>query len=158
MSGKWIQFWVSVVLLAAGTGIALLALLLLQGARDMSSWPTVTGTVVTSEIETRSSRGANDGGGSTFIPMVVYEYAVDGTGHTASRISLKDEEFDEAASAWKVANKYPVGSEIVVRYSPDNPSVSLLETQAPLGGVLVLALGFIVGGIGISGIVIAISR
>ena len=158
MSGKWIQFWVSVVLLAAGTGIALLALLLMQGARDMSSWPTVTGTVVTSEIETRSSQGANGGSGQTFIPKVIYEYAVDGTGHTASTISVNIEEFDEAASAWKVANKYPVGSEIVVRYSPDNTSVSLLETQASLGGVLVLALGFIVGGIGISGIVIAISR
>ena len=143
----------SIALLAFGTLIALFAMSRLQEARSVAGWDTAAAAIVVSEINSVGS-----GRDEVFVPRVVYEYNAFGEDITSERISRDDQPFDTPTEAWRVANRYPVGSEAKVSFNPKKPTYSLLESKPSTIGLLFLGVGFVFGGIGVSGIFISLSR
>lgn len=141
------------MLLALGTLLALFAMSRLQEARVVAEWDTVPAAIVVSEIGS-----VGEGRDEVFRPKVVYEYNALGEHLTSDRISRDDLSFDDPTDAWRVANRYPIGSVAEASFDPKNPTYSLLESKPSSSGLLFLGFGFVIGGIGLSGIFIAASR
>jgi hypothetical protein len=99
---------------AGGVGIA-------RASRD---WPTVPGRVVRSEI--RTNRLAN--GLPGFRPLVRYAYVVDDEEYEGREVAGGDFPYRSNRSATRRIASYPVGELVTVRYSPDDPEITVLET------------------------------
>lgn len=138
----------AVVPLAIGIPVAALGFSRLVTGLRSRRWPTTTGTVTATGVDSRSS---TEGGGSSYKPGLQYEYTVDGTSYVSTRYALGDSEpsFDsrEAAESW-LAENYPVDAEVTVHYDPDRPGSALLEPGSG-GSVSTLLFGLVFTGLGV---------
>lgn len=94
-------------------------------ARKSGNWPTVPGTVVSSDVDS-----SHVGRGRTkYWPEVEYEYLVDGELFEGNRISHIHIRLIGTflGGATRTADHYRLGREVKVAYDPDNPASSVLE-------------------------------
>jgi hypothetical protein len=100
-----------------------------------------------------------------FYPRIEYEYTVDGTSYTNTRIyhpsqvdnepgELAGKEFDQRGGAEAVVSDYTQGETATVYYDPAEPSFSYLRD--PSGSILqsvaiIGVMGLLFGGIGLGG-------
>lgn len=89
----------------------------IQLAKASTGWPTVSGTVTSSQTAKRMFRKQ---------PRVTYSYSVNGAPFTGNRISFAAGYPPKETDA--ILNRYPVGKEVVVAHAPDNPAQATLET------------------------------
>jgi hypothetical protein len=89
----------------------------IQKAKASTTWPTVTGTILSSEPAKVMFRKQ---------PRVTYLYSVNGTALTSHRISFAAGYPPRETDA--ILSRYPVGKEVTVAYAPDNPAEATLET------------------------------
>jgi hypothetical protein len=134
------------VFIAAGVALAIWGWSILERARASAAWPTMTGTVVSSDV--RSER--TPGKGVTYWPEVHYEYVVDGTTYSSNRIRFGEYGTDRAQPARAIANRYRTGDAVVVHIDPEDPARAVLEAGAGWssygilgGGVLFLVVGIV---------------
>jgi len=112
-------------------------------------WPAVKGRITYSHAQPRKAKT-----GSEYLPSVRYAYKVNGKSYTGTRISASELYFKSLGRARDRLRNYPVGGEVSVRYEPDNPGNSLLETGLPgnvyglLGGAV--ACLFLAGAVTVS--------
>ena len=115
-----------------------------------STWPTVEGVVVSSELGMDLDIGQYSGG---WWPQVSYDYHVDGKDYTSSNIEVEDIGNGNTSSyAKQVVNRYPVGKEVQVHYAPHSPAIAVLEPGIPTncgGGCSLMTIGLVVGVMGI---------
>ena len=104
----------------------------LRIAADAAQWPVVTGEVVSSEV----ARIADSDYGDYFTPKVHYVYHVDGVSWNGSviRAGLADRGYPLEQRARDDVAKYAAGSNVAVRYDPQNPSEAVLELGQTGGG------------------------
>ncbi len=107
-------------------------------SRAILQWPVTQGSVIKSD--TRWQRGT-DGGSSTLIADVKYNYEVKGRRYQSDRISLGQFGSNDPDHARQQASQYPLGSLVDVHYDPDNHSQAVLE----LGWGWINAIAFVVG-------------
>lgn len=88
-----------------------------QLAKASTGWPTVRGTVTTSERVRVMFRKQ---------PRVTYSYSVNGVPFTGQRISFAGGYPPRQTEA--ILSRYPVGQEVAVSHAPDNPAEATLET------------------------------
>lgn len=121
---------------------------LLRG-RSSASWPTTQGEVVYSSLEQHMSTDSDGDASVTYGAKVVYNYQVGGQALTGDRRRFSESRSSSARRAQEAVNRYPVGSQVTVYYDPDNPQVSVLETGASAGGVVVpvVTLGLLIFGL-----------
>lgn len=106
------------------------ALMLLTSLRDWwlvaqsPSWPTVSGTVLKSEVDTRLGKGPRH------LLVVRYEYTVDGRRYDSDRVFFAQTAYRFRANAEAVAERFPVGSHPAVHFDPDDPGIAVLDTSA----------------------------
>lgn len=115
--------------------------------RAAGRWPTTTGKVVASRVQSKRNRPDDDayGFGDTEVsnqPFVEYEYTVAGKKYRCSRVSIAEKIAGTEREA--VLARYPVGATVTVFYNPKNPSQALLERTLPfrimaVGGTAVMA-------------------
>jgi hypothetical protein len=89
----------------------------IQKAKASTGWPTVSGTILSSDPTKVMFRRQ---------PRVTYLYSVKGTAHTSHRISFAAGYPPRETDA--ILSRYPVGKEVIVAYAPDNPAEATLET------------------------------
>jgi hypothetical protein len=89
----------------------------IQLAKASTGWPTVNGTVTTSETAKVMFRRQ---------PRVTYSYSVGGAPFTGNRISFASGYRPKDTNA--ILSRYPVGQAVVVSHAPDNPAQAALET------------------------------
>ena len=92
-----------------------------QSAQD---WSNTLGTVTMSTVQVRrSARSRSE------IPVVVYQYQVNGQAYTGQTIKAGEQYFSVRlyGDAQKTIERYPVGAQVMVYYNPANPSESALE-------------------------------
>jgi hypothetical protein len=124
-------------------------------ARSAGSWPTVEAHVVRSEIEVSKKvsgfRRSYTTSSDYFTPAVEYKYVVDGKQYTGDHIQRPSNPsgFDRSEiEQW--TRKYPRGAEITVHYSPNNPSMAVIDpTGDILGFSLILGGGLIMFPVGL---------
>ncbi|HTV39237.1 MAG TPA: DUF3592 domain-containing protein [Candidatus Sulfotelmatobacter sp.] len=102
---------------------------------ESGKFPSVTGTITHSELQTHTSKG-----NIYYTAVVDYLYKVDGKLFTGDTLTFSED--GPAVSEQTVVSSHPVGSPVQVYYNPDKPDESLLYPGEANGGDLawVLAL------------------
>ncbi len=137
------------ILAAVGIGVCGFGYVTLTKAKASADWPSIQGTVTSSDVETRRETKGTGSKARTkikYTPVVHYSYEVDGREHAASRISFGGFTSNSSGSAHRVVNRYPVGAEVAIYYDPGDPGTAVLEPGAswtiyllfPFGGVFAL--------------------
>ena len=114
----------------------------IKGSRESGSWPSVQGTISSSSVSKRTSRGSDHRTRTTYYPKVGFQYQVDGRRYTSSRIAFGTGESGGSAKwARKVVNTYPVGKTVAVYYNPQDPQYGVLESGFTWRSLIVLLAG-----------------
>ncbi len=148
-----------VLIFAAAGGVFLIyGVVLWREAVASENWPTVSGTVITSEVIPASGSGAD--GQGLYEPRVVYEYEFDGRTHQNDRISFAGTQSSNREQVEDLIFIYPATMEVTVFVNPDDPSHALLEPGPGPANWLMLAIGglFTFGPLVVLGIVLLTSR
>ena len=92
-----------------------------QAAQD---WSSTMGVVITSTVQVKRSYKSR-----SEIPVVVYQYQVDGKPYTGQVVKAGEQFFSVRiyGDAQKTVARYPVGAQVMVYYNPANPAESALE-------------------------------
>jgi hypothetical protein len=142
--GNWISRLVGMGLFIGG-GIALyFGIVNLNHANESEKWPSVPGRITSATVkEERGSKGRR-----SYKPVVHYSYSVESRGFTGERISFGEHSSSSRQTAEDIANKYRALANVEVFYSPDDPTLCVLEPGANLTvyllpgvGVLFLLIG-----------------
>ncbi|MBL8094665.1 MAG: DUF3592 domain-containing protein [Anaerolineales bacterium] len=92
--------------------------------QESQAWLTTTGVVMLSRVE------VHGGGDSTrTVPMVVYQYQVNGQPFQGNVVRAGSQFFTVQGSRepYVIVDRYPVGAQVVVYYNPANPAECALE-------------------------------
>jgi hypothetical protein len=112
-------------------------------AAASETWPTASGTVISSEVKSHTVR-TKQARTTTYTPTVTYRYTVGGSAYEGSVIRFGDLSSGSAKFAQELADKYPQGVPVSVRYDPADPRRAALESTAPGNGQLIGGILFIV--------------
>ena len=140
------------VLFLGGFGGIVLAITAasLREAAAMKRWPIAKGRVLSSKIEEYTDDAGSSGnfGGTRFRmklfrPVVEYEYDVGGRRFHGNRIAQSPglNRGGVTDFAQKVADRYPAGAAVDVRFNPRRPEECVLEPRVPGSWVLALIIG-----------------
>lgn len=88
-------------------------------ARESANWPTVTGQIITSYVESNTDQD----GDTYYSAEIEYRYPVDGDEYTGSTVRIGGHPY----SAHEVVRRYPLYKEVSVAHNPVTPSRSVLE-------------------------------
>jgi len=128
-------------------------------AKDSLSWPSTEGTVLTSDVLTKTSKDSDGRYKTMFSPRVVFEYFVDGKKYQSDNISIGENgiSYGSHSTAINIANQYPKGTNVKVFYSTKYLSLGILENGVQnhhyyiiAGMSLFIIVGLFVFGKGIS--------
>ena len=111
-------------------------------SREASAWPTVTGRITSSMIETRTAYSNKGARHRMYEPHVTYAYEVGGVEYRSDRLSLSQERDDTSREALEEElQPYSVGAPVTVHYDPVRPqrSALVLESANP---IIYFGLGF----------------
>ena len=154
------KFSIGLLLLAAALGVG--AFFMVRWGRDSAkaiagaAWPTTLATVIYTEIASEDGttrRGAPD---ARYVPVVAYQYEVDGTAHQAARLRFGDSSEPSIERAKETIDKIPLGAGIEIRYDPANHGDATIEADPDrlelrlIGGIAlaVLALAALISALG----------
>lgn len=129
LTGDWspkVAEWMGFVGAAGITVFPFAAYLMVDGwlarrrASVAANWPRARGKIESSEIRLTSFKYRY------YMPAVSYRYAVAGTDFVGDAIEATRFGYSKA-DAREIAERYPVGAEVDVRYDPRRPQSSMLE-------------------------------
>lgn len=121
-----------------GVGLMCAGAVALFRAQASTQWPTVEGKVIDSEVE------RNHGGdGTQYEAEVHYQYVVKGTTYNSNRVAFGSIRKDDPSDARMVVNRYPKGATVTVSYSPNDPTLSVLEPGIHGAALLFPAFGLL---------------
>ncbi|KAF0111278.1 MAG: hypothetical protein FD147_1029 [Chloroflexi bacterium] len=134
-----------------GIGFVLLnkAMTIRRKAKSAAHWPSTPGKVLESSVEEDTNRSATGKVETSFVPLVVYEYNVDGKTFKGERIIFGRPNFD-FITACNIRDKFAVDSQMPVYYNPDNPLEAVLAPKSTAGmlsrvpGVFFILIGIVV--------------
>lgn len=107
-------------------------------AWQSASWPTVTGTVVKSEVVETQNRNVH-----VFMPVIEYSYSIDDTQYSGNRISDWETTSKNRKDIEKILAPYAKDNEVNIYYSPSNPRNSLLSPGVHLSSTYWLITGIL---------------
>jgi hypothetical protein len=103
--------------------------LLLEGYRSRS-WPHTDGAILSTKIIERP-RTSRFGDGSWHIPIIRYDYQIESTHYTNSRVAFAsyrpNHGYGSQAEAQAIVDHYPAGKHVSVFYEPASPGHSVLQ-------------------------------
>jgi hypothetical protein len=117
--------------------------------RQSRKWPSVPAEIIESTV---SYRSAGRGGGR-FVPVVEYRYVVDGVPYVGKRVQFTRLETIARADAERMTEEFHPETSVLVRVSPSNPRISVIQPgQQGRSWLYLLLFGtFAVLGIGLVG-------
>ncbi|MDB6057710.1 MAG: hypothetical protein JWO95_1554 [Verrucomicrobiales bacterium] len=125
----WLFIIIGVVIIGVGAN------LVFQSVR-CRSWPTTVGTIRTARMGQHSSNK----GGNTYSADISYGYSVGDTRYLGTKVAFG---MMSASSSYAggVLKRYPVGAEVPVYYSPNNPGTAVLEPGIHGGAWICFGVG-----------------
>jgi hypothetical protein len=124
----------------------------MKAKKAEKTWLTAPGVVLTSELKVNRSRNSRGQTTTSYIPQVSYQYQVKDQTYNGNRLGFGSTGYGQGKANKKIA-LYPQGAQVTVHYNPADPSKAVLETKAANFGMY-LALGIILLGLGIMGLVL----
>ena len=140
------------IFLAVGIGLSLWGLSVLSNAKASTAWPTVQGTVTSSEVNRESKTRRTNGRSrrsTTYSAEVSYTYQVEGAEYSANRVSFGEYSSSNASHAQSIVSRFPAGKEVPVHYNPEDPSTAVLEAGVSWSSYIPLGLGAIFSIVGL---------
>lgn len=123
-----------------------------QRARVARSWPVTTAEILESATVENQLRTATGKVSLSFIPVVRYTYAVNGTPYEGNRITFAKTGFD-FITASNIRDELKQGTKTDVSYNPQDPAESVLRPKStvgmfsPIPGFFILVVGLILLGV-----------
>ncbi|MEO1242907.1 MAG: DUF3592 domain-containing protein [Pseudomonadota bacterium] len=108
--------------LAVGVGILGFGLRALHMSKQAEHWPTVSGTVMSSDFEV-----SHDDDGTTYRTKLSYAYNVMGRELTGKKIAFGYSGSSSEKFHRDIYNALPVNSQVAVRYDPNKPERAVLS-------------------------------
>ena len=110
------------------------------------SWPSVSGTITRSEIETRAEWDSKKKKTiKTYIPHVNYTFQVKDRTFTGTRVSFGDYRSNSRMAVRALIRDYPINKTVKVYYNPQDPSMCVLERKLGLGSYVALIVAIMFG-------------
>jgi hypothetical protein len=135
-----IPYVIGAAFCVVGGGLGFGGLRARRKAKAASSWPTVSGTILSTEVVThRSSGGAKHGTRVSYEPVVKYSYSVDGKEFKDGRIGFVDVSGGKGAAEKRIA-AFASRTDLVVHYNPKDPKEAVLDPKAS-GSLGLFAIG-----------------
>jgi hypothetical protein len=137
---------VEIVMRVVGAGMVGIGALAAYGAIRMRlktaqahKWPTVTGTIVSSDLESETDR--HDGKPMRMYGAAIrYSYQVGGKSYESDSVQLGGKsETSRPGEFERMVARYPKGKSVKVCYDSDDPATATLEPGA-LGGIFNMAM------------------
>ncbi|HYD25422.1 MAG TPA: DUF3592 domain-containing protein [Croceibacterium sp.] len=120
-------------------------------AKASESWPSAMGKVSGCEVVEEKSRDREGHTTTWYNPVVSYAYSVGGSEYRSERLRFGNYRCSTRQKAEAMLAPYPVGATPAVRYNPERPEESVLETRKPGPVYLVMAVfGLIFVGFGLA--------
>ncbi len=113
---------------------------LIQDANSTKDWPTVQGKIVTAEVRPGGTEGKSR-------PAVRFQYSLRGSIYRSEQYRRNVAgQLMNTAAAEALVKKYPVGTQVLVHYEPENPSNAIIEQDDPTLGYLVCSAAVVMMG------------
>lgn len=141
----------TLAMFAAGIFLMAWGVYEIKGSNESRNWPSTQGTISSSHISIRTSKGSNHRTTTTYFPSVLYQYKVDGRHYTSHRIEFGGESGGMKRMAKKVVDKYPSGKKVTVYYNPQDPKYGVLEAGFTWSSLIVFLAGIAFFGVGVLG-------
>ncbi len=109
-----------------------------EEAKASELWPSVSGKIIVSEIESHTS-----GGKKMYSADVHYSYTIEGKQYIGAGITNADASTSVSSSVKKDLEKYPKGEIVEVFYDPDFPEISVLEPGINFWSGLLFKIPFV---------------
>jgi len=123
---KTIFLKVAFVFFLAGTILFLYDVKGLINGYLSKTWPSTSGTIITSEISmTLISHYAHYR--EHYTPLIEYSYTVNNVVYTNNRLDLGKQISGPPQFLGRIINAFPVGSEVIVYYDPEDPMSASIE-------------------------------
>jgi len=135
---------VGLVFFAIGIAVTTWGWNVLGNAKASTSWPSVEGKVVSSEVEReRTSRrsGGRRRTSTTYEAAIHYRYTVNGTEYSSDRVSFGEYSSSNRAHAQGIVSRYPAGKTVQVYYDPNDPEVAVLESGTSWSCYIPIGIG-----------------
>ena len=126
-----------IFVLAGITGIGYGVNTLLD-ASSMESWPTANAVITSSSVRVQTP---DDGGSSTYIADISYQYEVADRIYTSDRVTSVRYGTSDSSRANAQVREYSVGKKFMAHYNPEDVSFAVLDTRWDRINLLVLAAG-----------------
>ncbi len=137
-----------IVLIAIGLFLVVITPISIKAGKRSTSWPTVPGTVLSSDVEQKIETDADDSVSVYYYPRVRYEYKVEGKTYQSVKYKLLD-----ASTTKKKAQEFTAlflpGNTVTVHYNPAKPEEAVLQpgSQNYLYFFLVLGVALVIAGV-----------
>lgn len=106
------------------------------------AWPTVEGTIVSSEVTTTPMD-------EYFCAEVRYQYIVNGAEYVSSKTEVQDICINSSNVAKSTVSRYPAGKIVEVYYDPNNQTFAVLEPGLPVHNYIEIILMIFTFGMGV---------
>mgnify|MGYP000907470234 CR=1 FL=1 len=127
-------------------------------AKQAMNWPTTEAEIVETDVEEDRARSATGKANIAFVPIVRYQFQVNGKKYDGDHITFARAGYD-FLDASNIRDQFAVAQKVPVFYNPANPAESVLKPKATIGmfsripgyfvtlvGLIVLAMQIIYGG------------
>lgn len=113
-------------------------------AKRNEGWPTTTGTIISSKLESYEQSRSDHPSLSDIIysPRVEYQYIVDSEAYTSSRVAAADYSSSDYGEMNAIIQRYPEGKRIAVHFDPKDPGYAVLEVGMTEGNYVNLVISF----------------
>lgn len=112
---------------------------ILDKARASATWPATEGEVIESHLDRHRSRKKK----TTYSATVIYRYEVDGADFEGDEVWAGQYSSSSRSGMQKIVSQYPVGANVSVYYSPDDPAEAVLQPGAFTSSYLVFGAGML---------------
>ncbi len=114
--------------------------------KSSKSWPSVSGTITRSEIETRAEWDSKKKKTiKTYIPHINYTFYVKDREFRGTRVSFGDYTSNSRMAVRVLIRDYPINKTVQVYYNPQDPSMCVLERKLGLGSYVALIVAIMFG-------------
>ena len=101
-------------------------------SNQAAKWPTVEAEILETIVEEDRIRSATGKANLAFIPVVRYQYIVNGVRHEGDRVTFARAGYD-FLDASNIRDQFAAGQKVPVHYNPSDPSESVLKPRATIG-------------------------